>query len=558
MTCSAALAAPVASATPAQAGVVSTPPIGAPAGSLSLEERLTRLEGKVGLALEQKDARIDSINERSENVYKLLQVVAAIAALVLVLFSIREFVLRSREGRRQRGIDEIVIDMLKLQKSSAEQQIALGSLHLDKQRGVDEIVMDMLKLQKSSVEQQVAFGSLHLAQVEENPSEQFSAVHSVSQVIDVVKKTLDFRLEQDEKVADAFKEIERIRAERDRTKKQKLAHALSILEHFKKMSRMQFAALTDEQQKRGIRLQALANELGDFLDDKQEFETTGSLMYTCGVIAYYDNDVIESGTYLDRAAECRASDHDGELSTNQSYKYRFAFIHYFRALIQKNWGELSQALQEIEQSAKLLEFQPGEFLTPVTKAEILSYTPGSEDRCRNELQKLIEKIENLESALRNKGEQLDANQTKLRNRMLVLLGNTFFEEGVFAQALVQYTRAIELSPNDYYALASAAQCHRELCDAAKAADCFRRSLDTIERSGDFRRKRERITRAVIAVIAASAAKGCNESALREQYDREARELLSGNLAVDGMTPKFFSPSTKRLVSASDLVKELDL
>ena len=33
-------------------------------------------------------------------------------------------------------------------------------------------------------------------------------------------------------------------------------------------------------------------------------------------------------------------------------------------------------------------------------------------------------------------------------------------------------------------------------------------------------------------------------------------MLSGNLTVDGLSPKFFSPATKRLVSSADLLKEL--
>jgi hypothetical protein len=82
-------------------------------------------------------------------------------------------------------------------------------------------------------------------------------------------------------------------------------------------------------------------------------------------------------------------------------------------------------------------------------------------------------------------------------------------------------------------------------------------VDAIERSGDRGRKRERITLAGIAVIGAMAARGCEDAPRYEQYSRDARDMLSGNLDVDGMSPRFFSPTTKRLVGAAELLKEME-
>ena len=508
---------PSATVSTAQASSTRTPVV-------SVEQRIAFLEERLDLALALKDERIQSINDRSENVYKLLQLVGIIAGAALVFFSLRDTILHWKEGQRQRGIDEIV--------------------------------KDIMKLQKSAVEQQVRFGQLHLDQVEESPSQQFEAIKNVNDVIGVVRQTLAFRLEQEAKVAEVMEEIVQMKAEREHVKKQKLKQAVAILDHFMKMSRMQFAALTDEQYKRGLRLEGLVNDLDEFLGE-QDVEIMCSLLYTCGVIAYYDNDIVEAKTYLDRAAQSHAPDHEGELATNQNYLNRFAFIHYYRALIHKNWGYLIEAQHEIEQSAKLLEHQAGEFLTPVTKAEILSYIEGNEERCRIELQGLMRRITGLETVLKNKDEELNTNQKKLRNRVLVLWGNIHFVQNAFSEALSRYIEAIKFSPTNYYALASAAQCYRRLHDEGAAVAHFRQSLDAIERSGDFKKKRERITRAVIAVIATISARACGENERQEQYTREARELLSGNLAVDGMSPKFFSPSTKRLVDAEGLLKELD-
>jgi tetratricopeptide (TPR) repeat protein len=509
---------------PVHDGVVSTPAVAQALSGLSLEERITRVEERLNLALALKDERIQSINERSENTFKLLQFFSALAALALLFFSIRDIALRWKEGQRQRGIDEIVRDTMNLQKSAAQQQIRFGQLRLD--------------------------------QVEASPNQQFDAVKNVNDVIGVVRQTLAFRLEQEEKVAEVLGKIQSMEDEQGRIKKQKLAQAITILEHLR-MSRMEFATLTDEQHKRGIRLQGLVNDLDGFLTE-QDFQVAGNLLYTCGVVAYYDNDIIEAKSYLDRAAERRATDHVGELKTNDDYRNRFAFIHHFRALIHKNWGDLSEAQHEIEQSAKLLENLPNEFLTPVTKAEIQSYIVGSEERCRAELQDLMQRISDLETGLKKDYKALNANQAKLRNRMFVLCGNTYFMQKAFQDALIQYTKAIEFNQNDYYALSSAARCKKALGDGLAAEEYFRHALEAIERSADLRKKRERITRAVIAVIAENAANGCGERVRQEQYGREARELLSGKLEVDGLSPKFFSPSTARLVSSAELLNELEL
>ncbi|MFI5351724.1 MAG: hypothetical protein ACHQZS_02090 [Candidatus Binatales bacterium] len=502
-----------------------TPPLTTPtpsaAGALTLEQRITLLEQQMNVALALKEEKIQDVKDRVESLYKQFQYLLAIASVLLVFFSIRDVVIRSREGQRQRSIDDIV--------------------------------KDTMKLQHDAIGQQVRFGAIQLSAAEKDPALQFQPVKSVSDVIEVVQKTLAFRLEQEQKVADTIKKIDQMEANLERTRKLRFESATGILDHFKGMNRMQFATLTEEQHGRAIKLLGLVGDLDEFLEGKG-FEIAGDFLYTCGVIAFYDNDVIEALTYLDRAAKCRAADHEAEQTTNERYRTRFAFIHYFRALIQKNWGDLPEALHEIEQSDKLLADRATEYLTPVTKAEILSYIVGDEPRCRLELAKLIDRMEGLETSLRSQGKKLDANQVRLRNRMLLLLGNAYFVGGNHREALVQYRAALQFNEDDYYALGSVAQCLQILGEESPV-EYFERCLNSIEHSGDLRRKRERIVRAVIAVLAASAAKGCNSNRY-DEYFQEASEMLSGNLTVDGLSPKFFSPATKRLVSSADLLKEL--
>lgn len=497
---------------------VDNPALGSAAAEPNYEGRIARLEDRLELSLALKDERIQSIDDRSENIFKLLQLVGALAGASLLFFSLRDVFFRWREAQRQRSIDDIVKDTMNLQKSASQQQVELGAIHL--------------------------------SNAETNVKQQADGLQNVNRVIEVVRQTLAFRLEQEKTITATLDEIQRMKAEQERSRVRKLAHVNSILNPFKKMNRMQFASLTDEQYKRGLRLQSLVND-NEFLGD-QGYELSGSLLYVCGVLSYYDNDVIEARELLDRAAASRAPDHEGTLKTSPDYRARFAFIHYFQALVHKNWGELARARQEIEQSATLLEGHEGEFLAPVTRAEILSYTAGDEDRCRTALEGLLRRAEAIQSA-----GSLNENQSKLRNRMLVLIGNTYFVRGEFNDALAQYCKAISFNPRDYYALASAAQCEQALGSLVDAREHFRACLLAVEASGDIRRKRERITRAVIAVIAAGAARECGDAARFESLAGEARELLSGALSVADMSPKFFSPATKRLVDATHLLLELD-
>jgi tetratricopeptide (TPR) repeat protein len=139
--------------------------------------------------------------------------------------------------------------------------------------------------------------------------------------------------------------------------------------------------------------------------------------------------------------------------------------------------------------------------------------------------------------------------------MLVYVGNSFFVQGKFAEAVEPYARAFALSPGDYYALSSLGQCYKELRDV-RAKETFRDGLSAIEHGGDFRRKRELTTRAVIAAIATLCATECGDGPAAEQWVREGGDLLAGDLIIDGLKPRYFSPRTKRLVSSAELLGEL--
>jgi len=496
-------------------------------------------EKQLSIQLDAANKRFDTVTNSASLVVGWIGVLGTVAAVLSAAFVGLSWYSSRNDYQHERDVYERRMrDFDNNYNVASIQQQQLANLH------------------KALAEQNVRVGDLQLGQLDKKPATQFEGIENVNNVIDVVKQTLAFRLEQEKTVAGTLKAIEKLTNDRDRQRRQRLHSATTILNQLILVSRMDFAALSEEQQKRGIRLTALVDDLHDFLPE-QGVDIQGRLLYTCGVVTYYDNDVVEAKAYLNRAAQCRVDAHQAELDTNQDYRQRFGFIHYFRALVEKNWGELPEALHEIEQSAKILAGNVGEFLTPVTKAEILSYIPGDEERSRNELHRLIKQATDLETALQAEGKNLNANQSKLRNRMYVLLGNTYFVQKMFTEARMEYLKATEFNSQDYYALSSVAQCDKVAGNGDSAGKYFRRCVEAIELSGDLRKKRERITRAVISVIATNSAAGCDDATRRNQYRREARELLTGDLSVGDLTPKFFSPTTKRLVNASALLQEVD-
>ena len=97
------------------------------ASTPSIEQRTAVLEERLNTALAVKDERITDLKDRIDGVYKLAAFVATIATILLVLFSIRDVFSRVKEGQRQRGIDDIVKEMMRLQNSALTQQVRLWS-----------------------------------------------------------------------------------------------------------------------------------------------------------------------------------------------------------------------------------------------------------------------------------------------------------------------------------------------------------------------------------------------------------------------------------------------
>lgn len=110
LTTASALAQSPPPSTPA--AQASSPP--ASANAPSLDQRLALLEERLNTALALKEERIQDIKDRIEAIYKLAAFLVAVLTVIFVVFSIRDVFLRSRERERQRSIDDVVKEMMRL------------------------------------------------------------------------------------------------------------------------------------------------------------------------------------------------------------------------------------------------------------------------------------------------------------------------------------------------------------------------------------------------------------------------------------------------------------
>src|ERR1051325_3039387 len=117
------------SSTPPQTSTAAAPPRTAS----SLEERVAKLESRTEPALALLNERIQLINERSQLSTEILKYASIIGGLLILFYTIRDGMLRSRESQRQRGIDEVVKEMMKLQLQFGQLQVGEAGASLTHQ-----------------------------------------------------------------------------------------------------------------------------------------------------------------------------------------------------------------------------------------------------------------------------------------------------------------------------------------------------------------------------------------------------------------------------------------
>jgi tetratricopeptide (TPR) repeat protein len=279
----------------------------------------------------------------------------------------------------------------------------------------------------------------------------------------------------------------------------------------------------------------------------------GEIYLRRGVIAYLDSDMQRSREMLQIAERFYPPSRQDVGSMVRDERLSTAFIQFYLALIEKNYGTMAAAREHIEASYRLYgQDEPAELLTPVTRAEILSCL-NDMDRARVAIQDVLDRAENLQqtgSLLRHSAIYA------LRARML--LGNTYYVSGQWQEALDHYQETLLADVDrhySYYVHHSIAQVYHKLGDEEKAQEHRCQAYDELVKTDHLRTKVALDTQILLNALAYLCTRQ-EEPQTAEKHRAEIQELWFRIRPVGGLELRLFSFDKARPVSKEEFWAEV--
>jgi hypothetical protein len=268
-----------------------------------------------------------------------------------------------------------------------------------------------------------------------------------------------------------------------------------------------------------------------------------------GVGAFYTDDIDAAIRYLDQAKRLFSVG-----DPPKEYLYSQAFCSHFLGLIDKNWRDLKQqpgenlaaAKGHLEDASHYLAQKDGEFLTPLTLAEILSYSEHTREDARGALDELLERMQQIKV---RKG-LLDKNQSELLGRALLIRGNVEYTASNVELAQGFYEDSFRHT-NSAFAKLSLGQTLRPGTPQRLAS--FKDGLDLLENPSGPLTKREASGRLTAVAWAAIAAREVGDNQKQGRYERELEAAHTYVRIIAGREPLFFCPIEKVCLNLKDLV-----
>jgi hypothetical protein len=186
--------------------------------------------------------------------------------------------------------------------------------------------------------------------------------------------------------------------------------------------------------------------------------------------------------------------------------------------------------------------------------EVCSYGKDTRGEAKTILADLFHRFQSVE---RDKG-RLNANQTKLRRRCLILAGNIEFLNGAHQDAAKHYAGAFAESKNeDPFSCLSLAHAEEFFkAKGKKTSTKWQKGLKLLKASGALQRS-ERSTRATNLGWATLASRRLGISGDQQAYMTALKALESGFMNVAGKIPLVFSPVSKFQTPFDDFVAEIE-
>ena len=529
-----------------------------------LDRRLDSLTIKVDSELKSAATQFEAIADSTNRAFTVLALLGAfgsfIGGLIVVLSWLR--------GRK--------VDERHRQDYERERQFYEASVFRERQfyeaRGLDyekrqnethslaiEIARKSADRESSSAAQQFQLGESFLSRSGEMLSKQIDGIAKLGDVIELVRKTFDMQLTRVgdvDKLVTRFTQTDAVLNSFTEHFRNQYKHVRDLITTFKDHSRMAWTRLTNQEEAAATRALTTFETIPQMVLDTILTEDGGrsrlelaSIYELLGISAFYTNDIDEAVRCLERGLQIYGSE-----DAPAEHLFPQAFCCHFLGLVEKNWchldrpaeANLASAQRHLEEAARRLQTKKNEFLTPLTLAEVLSYSEPTREAARSQLETCIERLTSLKEE-----SGLDANQDALLGRALLMRGNIDYLNRDMNQALNWYGRANSQNAQSAYAILSMAQATTN-GESEVRVERFRTGLKLLEGPSGPLSKREASTRISALAWANIAAREVADEAATGKYIKELEAAGSSARPVGRRVPLFFCPIEKTMVTFGQL------
>lgn len=387
---------------------------------------------------------------------------------------------------------------------------------------------------------------------------QQTMMHQVNEVIETVRKTLDFRLREEKELLKAKETLKKLENRVDVLR----VEAKEVFDQLKNQltaltlwPRITFTSLDPRQEAFSKRfLQQFSVLPKWFRMEHQKDLDMGQVTYFAGVIAFVNNDIAYSMNLLEEAKICRDENLKSE---DEQLQFWGAFVTYWMGLVEKNWGKLDKAKGYFDDS--LSRFGPqgkkkkkNEWLTRLSFAEILMFDHTTRKRARNEVEEVLKEIGEITKDTRTETK-------KMWVRAKLLNANGEMADGNVERAKNYFEEVLHIFPDNYYASFSYALCLRKLAtDVESAKEEFARTFKLIQDSGDLKTKKELGPLAGLNYVTMRSAQWSGKEEFTQEYKRLLYELLDPNNTIfNNFQLRIFIPDKSRMMLAEEIRADLE-
>jgi tetratricopeptide (TPR) repeat protein len=439
------------------------------------------------------------------------------------------------------------------------------------QRGKDRLFYESRVKEAEQREEEthsyaVRFAEQQLSRAGEVVSVQIENMTKLGAVIDLMNKTFDKQLQSLTQLDQLRNEITKMQASLANVTnhyEKQYSNVEVTLAPFTERSRMDWPKISGEEAAETNRALGIFQDIPEwFLAEKEKTDRFGfaHLYVVLGQAAYHANQIAAATEYFAKSVRLYGHDYDDK------HRLARAFCSHYLGLIDKNWCpaglnkgmNLETAKRHLDEAWDLLKSNTNEFLTPVTLAEVRSYSSRDRTASAEQLGTILENGQFDDGIIRNlmkikaSPRGLDPNQSDLLTRALLIRGNLEYVDEHFERALEYYTLAHVHDGESAYALFSMAQA---TSNKQEKADLFREGLDALESSGALN-KRETSSKLLAVAWAVVANHTLKEERKRDKYLRQLRSVGASPHAVGKREPLFFCPVNKVQVLFTELWETL--